>query len=1129
MKKKMKRILGILLTFVMIVGQMQGMSLTVYAKTLSGRVSGRDFEQGDIFGPDVENIMGGTFVLEEGGYCDSNSNPGTSPLELAEPNYIYGGGSFADMADGFKSYYPYANDKKVEYWLVDKVEGGKIYIKGYELVQNDTPFTDAVNYRSYNSTGSLPANVTLAANAGIQVESDTLKWAAGKAYVVSGTVTIDSRITVNGTEEAPTKLILLDGCDLTVSKGINLASGKELEIYVGNTSDTITGSGKLNATGGSYQAGIGGGISQTCGKITINGGTIIATGDGGAGIGGGRNGDGGTVIINAGTVTATGGGAGIGGGSQGNGGTVIINAGTVTATGGGAGIGGGGNQNSQTQNGGTVTINGGTVTATGGTDGAGIGGGYRQDGGTVTINGGTVTATGGQDRFGTPMGIGKGSSKDDNGTLTLGTGVTLETSTDNENWTDTTSTIDTRTKYMRTTYVASSHTHNFTYSASGATITATCSEEGCTLPESSVGAGDHVATLTISANGGTHDGTTAYGATITDANSIQGDAKVQYQKKTDGSYGTATETAPTDAGEYKASITVGGATASVEYTIAKADPTVTEPTTKTLTYTGTAQELVNAGSATGGTMYYAVTTENTAPTDDNLYTTSIPKETEVGTYYVWYKAVGDINHSDSKPASVKATIEKAAPSITAPTARTLTYTGSAQALVTAGTATGGTMQYAVGDADGATQPYTTSIPTATNAGTYYVWYRVTGDADHNDSAAVCVKVVISEEGSGKDDPTPSPVPTPVPVANVSGNDTVSIKNLELSVKGAQTLSVGEEATIKAAVTGKGSDASLNSVNWVAPSGHVVVTEVQADGSLKVKAVGPGTAFVTALCGGMAKTVKYTVKQPVNKAEASLNAITLSVKEKYRICVNLDAPTTDKFFYATNDKKVCAVNGKGIIAAKGVGTTTVDILAGEKKNTAKKVASITVTVKDGAAAAVEVKDVSINYVGNKNLYTGEMAYTSTLVNGGANNGGQAVKYSFSAKGIVKIDAYGHLTAKKAGKVTVTASCGGKEASVELTVQQPLKTLKVNKTYVNVKQGKAKTVTLSVKTSPAQGKSDIKAVWSVANEGNGVKKISDENGKAVFEVSAAAKDTVVTATVTDSLTGKIYTVNSVIDVN
>ena len=55
------------------------------------------------------------------------------------------------------------------------------------------------------------------------------------------------------------------------------------------------------------------------------------------------------------------------------------------------------------------------------------------------------------------------------------------------------------------------------------------------------------------------------------------------------------------------------------------------------------------------------------------------------------------------------------------------------------------MQYALGDANGATQPYTTSIPTATDAGTYYVWYKVVGDENHTDSEPVCVTVVIAEK------------------------------------------------------------------------------------------------------------------------------------------------------------------------------------------------------------------------------------------------------------------------------------------------------------------------------------------------------------------------------------------------
>ena len=60
-------------------------------------------------------------------------------------------------------------------------------------------------------------------------------------------------------------------------------------------------------------------------------------------------------------------------------------------------------------------------------------------------------------------------------------------------------------------YATPAHTHSFTYAADGATITATCSNtEGCPLESSS-----YQATLTISAAGGTYDGTTTYGATVT--------------------------------------------------------------------------------------------------------------------------------------------------------------------------------------------------------------------------------------------------------------------------------------------------------------------------------------------------------------------------------------------------------------------------------------------------------------------------------------------------------------------------------------------------------------------------------------------------------------------------------------
>ena len=92
------------------------------------------------------------------------------------------------------------------------------------------------------------------------------------------------------------------------------------------------------------------------------------------------------------------------------------------------------------------------------------------------------------------------------------------------------------------------------------------------------------------------------------------------------------------------------------------------------------------------------------------------------------------------------TVEKAsigASRITPPTAQeNLTYTGQEQALITAGSVTsGGTMQYSLTE----NGTYSQNIPTGTNAGTYTVWYRVIGDANHNDTVPASVAVSIGKK------------------------------------------------------------------------------------------------------------------------------------------------------------------------------------------------------------------------------------------------------------------------------------------------------------------------------------------------------------------------------------------------
>lgn len=108
---------------------------------------------------------------------------------------------------------------------------------------------------------------------------------------------------------------------------------------------------------------------------------------------------------------------------------------------------------------------------------------------------------------------------------------------------------------------------------------------------------------------------------------------------------------------------------------------------------------------------------------------------------------GSDNYVVTIPEETTASVSKAAPDVTAPGAKTLTYNGKAQGLVNAGKAKGGEMQYALGEnanvAPG--EGWSTDIPTGTDVGDYYVWFKVIGDDNHNNTDPVCVTVRISEK------------------------------------------------------------------------------------------------------------------------------------------------------------------------------------------------------------------------------------------------------------------------------------------------------------------------------------------------------------------------------------------------
>ena len=129
-------------------------------------------------------------------------------------------------------------------------------------------------------------------------------------------------------------------------------------------------------------------------------------------------------------------------------------------------------------------------------------------------------------------------------------------------------------------FTVTQHQHSWTYSASGATITAKCTAEGCYLTDGNGGS------VTIAAPAElTYNGSGKAAVVTASGDDWQGPAAsgitISYIKT--GKYGPENlenDALPTNAGEYTASITVGegnnAATASVKYTIQKANPVVTD-------------------------------------------------------------------------------------------------------------------------------------------------------------------------------------------------------------------------------------------------------------------------------------------------------------------------------------------------------------------------------------------------------------------------------------------------------------------------------------------------------------------------------------------------------------------------
>lgn len=532
-------------------------------------------------------VNGGTFDLYEG---QITGNKG----QKNENTDRCGGGVYVGSGGTFNMYGGAITENTASY-------GGGVYVKSGTFNMNGGTITKNTSDRGGgNDSGGagvyVEKNGRFIMNNNASVTENTIKRMSngGGVYVNGGTFTMNNTSSVTGNKVNFSSgtfngggVYVSDGTfemhnNASVTGNKAIGNGVTLNgagVYVSGTKSTFTMNNTASVSGNT--ANQGGGVYVESGTFEMNGTSRVS----------------GNTAKNDKTPSDTNGG----GVYVNKSGTFNMNDGTIsnnkatnsderhTTYGGGVYVSGGtfnmnGNATSVSSNtatnGGGVSVSSGKFNMNDGTISGNTGNGVFVNGGTFTVSktptvtGNTITENGAASNvylMGSAYITIAGALNGDKGSIgvtkTVDTGV-FATGV-NQDYSGKFFSDDNtyEVKYENTQLVlkriAGQHTHNWTYSADGATITATCEGKGvCDVKG--------ICSVTINPPANLTQGSNGKTATVTVSDNWKGPAvnEITYWKSVDsGNTYTNLDGAPTEVGKYKASITVDGKTASVVYNI----------------------------------------------------------------------------------------------------------------------------------------------------------------------------------------------------------------------------------------------------------------------------------------------------------------------------------------------------------------------------------------------------------------------------------------------------------------------------------------------------------------------------------------------------------------------------------
>lgn len=398
---------------------------------------------------------------------------------------------------------------------------------------------------------------------------------------------------------------------------------------------------------------------------------------------------------------------------------------------------------------------------------------------------------------------------------------------------------------------------------------------------------------------------------------------------------------------------------TVKFNITQATPVVTKPTTKTLTYNGSEQELVNAASTNGGTVKYSL--------DNKNWSTSIPTGKAAKEYTVYYKVEGNKNFKD---ADVQEITNKINPrTIDLKWNKELTYNGKEQ-LPTA------TVNNLV---DGDKCEITVDGDKHKNVGTYEAKATKISNPNYKLPENVTTSYTIK--------------PKDITVTITPNGGTYGEKITGATAK-LNDVENGNHPEVTLTYTGTGYDGTeVNGTEVPSHAGKYTVTASIDDKNYNLTDTNTAEFVVKGADAGL------KVKE-VNDKKYGDQGFKLEVSHK----------GNGKLSYSSSNEDVATVDDQGNVTIHNAGTTKLKVTLGVDHNYDSDSKEVTLTVnKINHELTVDQKDVEKTY--------GDEAFT---IHAQSKDNESAIEYASSDEKVATVDSEGNVVIKGAGKVIITVS-------------------------------------------------------------------------------------------------------------